>query len=89
MMNYHPQSCAADILWSVLPEADRCAEDFGGALVTTVHDSLLFEFPVRGEGVEGAVREVLTQPFNEIAPGFRVPVELKWGRNWGTMERAS
>lgn len=88
MIDYLPQSNAADILWSVLPEADGSSRELGGALVTTVHDSLLFEFP------EAAIRKSLfvrlgsslEREFPEIAPGFKVPVEWKVGSSWGEME---
>ena len=88
MVGFDPQSGVADMLWRILPEADEKA-----VLLATVHDSLLIEAP-KGEieGRAAAVREVMEQPFPEVAPDFRVPVDVKIGapgQSWGEMEETA
>jgi len=91
MIDYLPQSSAADIVWDRLPAIDAFCEANGGALLATVHDSFLMEFPK--EAIQpcllGGLREVLETEFPQIAPGFRVPVDMKIGSNWGQMEKLS
>ena len=89
MIDYLPQSTAADIMWDRLPAVDQFCSAHGGALLATIHDSFLMEFPK--EAIEpcllGNLREVLEIEFPQIAPGFRVPVDMKIGSNWGQMEK--
>ena len=88
MVGFDPQSGVADMLWRILPEADDKA-----TLLATVHDSLLIEAPEGAiETRVEAVREVMEQVFDEVAPGFKVPVEVKIGapgQSWGEMEEAA
>src|SRR5438046_101466 len=44
-LDFIPQSTVADIVWSSLNEAYTIARRHGGYLLTTIHDSFLFEFP--------------------------------------------
>lgn len=86
-IDFLPQSTAADILWSCLVPSSEVAQATGASLLTTVHDSLLFE--VWSEGVHDFVQsisEVLAQEWPQVAQGFRVPVKFKVGKNWGEME---
>jgi DNA polymerase-1 len=87
MLAYLPQSNAADILWTRLPALDAFAAEFDGHLITTVHDSFLLEFPSDhiGRDLLRSLRSVLECDFPVIAPGFRVPVNLKMGKSWGEM----
>jgi len=91
MIDYLPQSTAADIVWDRLPAVDALCTEKGGALLATIHDSFLMEFPK--EAIEpcllSSLREVLETEFPQIAPGFRVPVDMKIGSNWGQMEKLS
>ena len=82
------QSTGAIMMWTILPQLAGAARSLGGSLLLTVHDDVLMQVPAekRDEGLE-AVREIMEQPFNEIAPGFRVPVTKKWSpTNWGEMQ---
>jgi DNA polymerase I-like protein with 3'-5' exonuclease and polymerase domains len=87
MLAYLPQSDAADILWTRLPALEAFAGEWNGHLVTTVHDSFLLEFPTENldRDLFRSLRSVLECEFSNIAPGFRVPVNLKMGANWGEM----
>jgi DNA polymerase I len=89
MIDYLPQSTAADIVWDRLPAIDQFCSEHGGALLATVHDSFLMEFPKEeiGPCLLGSLREVLEIEFPQIGPGFRVPVDMKTGSNWGQMEK--
>lgn len=85
-LDFQPQSCAADIMWTVLrPLADRL-RGAGSRVLATVHDSVLIECP-RGALNESAtiMKQVMEQPWPELG-GLSVPVELKTGENWGAME---
>jgi DNA polymerase-1 len=88
MIDYLPQSTAADIVWDRLVPLDAFCTAHGGAILATVHDSFLMEFPK--EAVDtcllGGLREVLESEFPQIASGFRVPVDMKIGSSWGQME---
>lgn len=91
MIDYLPQSTAADIVWDRLVPLDDFCRANGGAILATVHDSFLMEFPKEAIGpcLLGGLREVLETEFPQIAPGFRVPVDMKIGSNWGQMEKLS
>jgi len=87
MLDYMPQSCAADILWRLLVPLEGEVEAAGGLFVTTVHDSILVEAPPDKLGrVVETVRSLMGQEFPEIAPGFTVPVDVKVGPTWGSLE---
>lgn len=85
MMDFLPQSNAADILWSQLVDLDRIATQWGGALLTAVHDSVLFELPTSSTAMIKEVQICMEQPYDRIAPSFNVPVQIKVGSNWGEM----
>jgi len=87
-LDFPPQSCAADMVLNRLPGVAEIAEHHGGNLLTSVHDSFLVE--VRKEGLQTAIRQIkehLEAPFEQIAPGFFVPVGIKVShKSWGEME---
>lgn len=85
-LDFQPQSCAADIMWTVLRPLEGALRGAGGSLLATVHDSILIECP-RGALDECAaiMKQVMEQPWPEIG-GLAVPVELKAGQSWGAME---
>jgi DNA polymerase-1 len=86
-IDFLPQSSAADILWSVLRNSEEVAKGNQGNLLTTVHDSLLFECRDECVGrLVGGLRGVLEAEWPQVAPGFKVPVKFKVGQNWGEME---
>lgn len=85
MLAFLPQSDAADILWNRLVPLETFCEEFDGHLVTTVHDSFLMEFPAITESLVRSLHGVLECTFDQIAPGFRVPGNVKAGTNWGQM----
>lgn len=92
MFNYFPQSTVADILIASLPTLSDFAKYYGGRIVATVHDSVLFEFPVTSLSVPlfDALKSVAEREWPNIAPGFRVPVSLKLGKpggSWATVNR--
>ena len=85
MIDYLPQSNAADILWSILKPLDDFATLNGGHLTTTVHDSVLMEFPAAAPETVQGIKKIMERPFSNIAEGFFCPIELKVGANWGEM----
>jgi DNA polymerase I-like protein with 3'-5' exonuclease and polymerase domains len=86
-IDFLPQGTAAGIMWQILPDLERLSTKLGGALLTTVHDSILVEVP-RGvvDVAVGEIRECMEREWPAIAEGFMVPIDVKVGENWGEME---
>lgn len=85
MYDYIPQSTAADILWRLLPQLEKFALDFGGYFLTTTHDSGLFEFPEINTDLCHYLRSICEQEWPQVGPNFHVPIKLKSGSNWGSL----
>lgn len=85
-INFLPQSSVSDILWTIIRQLSDGLREVRGSVLTTVHDSLLFEIP-RDQTTKavGIIRTIMGQEWPMIAPGFRVPIEIKRGDNWGEM----
>ena len=84
-LDYHPQSDAADIMWTVLRQLEDRLRGVDAFLLATVHDSILIE--VRADLLDSAatiMREVMQQPWIELG-GMYIPVDFKTGDNWGSM----
>lgn len=82
------QSSGAIMMWRIIPQLDEALRSLGGSLLVSVHDDVLCEVPAekKNDGLQ-AIKEIMEQEFNEIAPGFRAPVGLKWSPDsWGAME---
>lgn len=84
-LDFHPQSCAADIMWTVLRPLEDALRAVDGRILATVHDSILVECPGPAAAIVGGImKEIMEQPWAELG-GLSVPVELKVGHNWGEM----
>jgi DNA polymerase-1 len=84
ILNFPVQSTGADMLWSVLKPVDLAAQSVGGELKILVHDSICCSIPEQNAERFGEVISTLMgREFAEVAPGFRVPVDLKIGKTWG------
>jgi len=84
IVNYPIQSIAACILWIIVPQVKAWVDANDAKLLAPIHDEVLLE--VRRENVfktYQAIKAIMTQPFDEVAPGFSIPVDGKVGRNWG------
>lgn len=84
-LDFMPQSTAADIMWSVLGPLD-VAIFMHGDILACVHDSILVQ--VHKDHVEEGIKVLrgqMERQFDNICPGFRVPVKVKVGDNWGAM----
>lgn len=89
--SHYAQSTVADVVnhgmircWDALPKV-------GVRIVAQIHDSLLFEVPKDyiGEGFKPLLREIvglMTIPFQIKGRELIIPVEIKWGTDWGNME---
>jgi len=88
MIDYLPQSTAADIMWEMFVPLDEFCEANGGHLVTTVHDSFLMEFPREriDRWLLGSLHKILEREFPKVGTGLRVPAAMKIGSSWGQME---
>jgi len=76
------QSAVADMLWRVLAQWPKPAQ-----LLTPVHDAVLAQLPHPDVALE--LKAVMEQVFDEIAPGFRVPVKVAVGApgaSWGDLK---
>jgi uracil-DNA glycosylase family 4 len=86
-LDFLPQSTAADVMWASLLPLDLALGGCGGKLLATVHDSVLIEAPRdRCKDAAQVLRLVMEREFPQVAPGFRVPVNIKTGESWGEME---
>lgn len=85
-IDFLPQGTAAGIMWQILPPLEKLSFGLGGALLTTVHDSILMEVP-RGkvDVAVGGIRECMEREWPAIATGFMVPIDVKFGDSWGEM----
>lgn len=89
-LDFIPQSTVADIVWSSVNELERISKAFHGNLLTTIHDSFLFEFPpssIRGACEE--IKDYLQRPFPNVAPGYFLPVSYSIGSNWGELDEVA
>jgi DNA polymerase-1 len=87
IVNYLPQSTAADILWASLVPLEMACTKLGGSLVTTVHDSVLVECPSElSSKMRISLRDVMERSWPQIAHNFKVPITIKQGANWGEMK---
>jgi DNA polymerase I-like protein with 3'-5' exonuclease and polymerase domains len=88
--DYIPQSTVADILWYVLKPVAMAIRALGGRMTATVHDSILVQ--VHKSKVEEAMqvmREIMERKFDNIKPGFSIPVSFEVGApgvSWGELE---
>lgn len=89
-IDFLPQGTAAGITWQILPPLEAAMQAVGGALLNLVHDSTLNEVPrTRLEEGIAALKGVMEVEWPQIEPGFRVPVSVKVGENWGEMKPVS
>lgn len=86
-VNFMTQGPAADIIWESLPMIEQAMLELDGAQLLTVHDESVNEVPAsRVDDAAEALTRILGRELSRIAPGFRVPVEIKVGPNWGEMK---
>lgn len=84
ILNYPIQSTGADMLWGVLPGVDKIARAFKGEIKLLVHDSIGCSVPKeRAEEFTGLLQKAMEREWPEIGEGFRVPVDIKIGDDWG------
>lgn len=86
--DFDPQSTIADIALRVMPDLHREAKALRGRLAMHGHDSFLIQLPADKMRHIYVFKEILEQEFNEIAPGFRIPVAIKYGApggSWGSL----
>ena len=89
-VDFIPQSIVADILWCVLRDVANVCEQYGGRLVTTVHDSILSEFPEQVASRAALdIKNVMERRFDCVRAGFYIPVSVevgKPGKSWGEIK---
>ena len=86
-LNFIPQGTAADILNTGIPSFEEIAQHHGGHLSMLVHDdATITARRDMSRQATNALSEVMMQEFSCVAPGFRVPVKVKIGDNWGEMK---
>ena len=84
IVNYPIQSIAACILWVIVPQIKAWLTANQGALTAPVHDEGLLEVrPANVFRTYHAIKQIMEQPFDQVSPGFSIPVDGKVGRNWG------
>jgi len=87
-MATHIQSSGAMMMWHTLKQHQSAARSFGGDILLMVHDDVLWEVPIEAEAAAvAALTEIMTQPFNQVAPGFRCPITPKTSHSsWGELK---
>lgn len=90
--DFLPQSIVADITWRILPALDEMAHRYGGRVTTLVHDSFLIQVLARHlDSARTEFKQIMEQKFDNVAPGFFIPVESKIGapgQAWGELVKA-
>lgn len=88
--SHYAQSTVADIMNHAMI---RCKEELDGVVIAAqVHDSLLFEVPkdtlICGsfEPTIQKIKECMSVPFKIYDEEVVIPVEVKYGFDWGRME---
>jgi len=86
-LGFMSQATAGCIMWDRLNYVDAVCTDFGGSLLTQVHDEFLSECPkAKINKFALALRDTLQVVFSQIGNGLSVPVSIKVGENWGEMK---
>jgi len=87
MKDFMPQATVAGMMWASFVELHAGFKALGGRLVSNIHDEFLGQVP-QDRARDGAVllEKVLGREFPNVAPGFRVPLSVKIGRNWRDMQ---
>lgn len=83
IVNFKVQASGAGIQWTIMPLVYNLCREYNGWLRIPMHDEVVCE--VHPDTLEEFVprkHAIMTQPFNQIAPGFTCPVETKVGRRW-------
>jgi len=87
-VNFPPQSTVADMFYTLFPDVEAgLREKAGGArILTQVHDAFLVEAaPEYVRAAAGVLKEEMEREWPQVAPGFKVPVDVEVGWNWGEM----
>jgi DNA polymerase-1 len=86
-MATHIQSSGAMMMWHTLKQHQDAARGLGGDILLMVHDDVLWEVPIEAEAqAVQALTDIMTQPFDQVAPGFRCPITPKSSRSsWGEL----
>lgn len=91
ILDYIPQSVVGDMAWELYRPVWDAMQEFDGRLTTVVHDSFLVQahkgvIPL----VLGSIKQMLERRFDNVAPGFFLPVEAKVGKpgaSWAELEK--
>jgi DNA polymerase I-like protein with 3'-5' exonuclease and polymerase domains len=84
MKNFPAQGDVGDIGWSTYRQLWEEAQKLGGRLSILVHDEVVVQVPrERVKDAADMLRDVMEQEFDEVAPGFRIPIKVKVGAKWG------
>lgn len=85
-LDFLPQGTAAGIFWKIIVPMAEAMRALDGAMLFGVYDSTLSEVP-RGNVVRAvaAITEVMEQRWDNIAPGFVAPIDIKVSEDsWAT-----
>jgi DNA polymerase I-like protein with 3'-5' exonuclease and polymerase domains len=91
ILDFIPQSVVGDMAWELYRPVWECAQKYGGRLTTVIHDSFVIQAPAEKLGpLVHDVKALLERRFDNVAPGFYLPVEVKiakLGLSWAEMEK--
>lgn len=91
ILDFIPQSVVGDMAWELYRPVWECAQKYAGRLTTVVHDSFVIQAPAEKLGpLVHDVKALLERRFDNVAPGFYLPVEVKIAKpsaSWAEMEK--
>lgn len=89
VVNTRIQSDGAFMMWERLWVLDEELSNIGANLLLMVHDNVLAECPIElRDQTARIIKSVMELEFDNIAPGFSCPVDVKWSdKSWGEMEK--
>jgi len=89
IVNFKVQSSGAGMQWTVVPQVYNLCREYDGWLVIPMHDEEVCDIHVDAiEEFVPRVQAIMTQEFEQVAPGFVCPVETKVGTRWSMRKEA-
>lgn len=83
MKDFGSQSDVGDVGWSTYRQLWEGAQRAGGRLSILVHDEVVVQCPPDRVGaVSEMLRDVMCQRFDNVAPGFWLPIDIRIGPRW-------
>lgn len=84
MKDYESQSTVGEIGWSTYRDLWDAANSIGCRLSILLHDEVVLQGPKdKVEEMNALLHDIMEREFDEVAPGFSIPIKVKVGARWG------